>query len=60
MERIKRTKGEHVLYVGVFAVLAIYSLFILYHFYFLFQLATKGTAVEYDKATMEADAFQFS
>lgn len=52
MEKIKRTKGEQVLYACVFTVLAIYSLFILYHFYFLLQLATKGTAVEYDKAVM--------
>ena len=53
MARVKRTKGEQVLYVFVFAMLAIYALFILYHFYFLLQLATKGTAVEYDKAVMD-------
>ena len=52
MERIKRTKGEHVLYIFVFILLAIYSIFILYHFYFLLQLATKGSAREYDKAVM--------
>ena len=52
MERVKRTKGEQILYIVVFAILAVYSLFILYHFYFLLQLATKGTAVEYDKAVM--------
>ena len=52
MERVKRTKGERILYIVVFTILAIYSLFILYHFYFLLQLATKGTAVEYDKAVM--------
>lgn len=52
MEKVKRTKGEQVLYVFVFIVLAIYSIFILYHFYFLLQLATKGSAREYDKAVM--------
>ena len=50
MERIKRTKGERVLYVIVFIILAIYSLFILYHFYFLLQLATKGNMREYYNA----------
>lgn len=52
MEKVKRTKGERVLYVIVFTILTIYSLFILYHFYFLLQLATKGSGVEYDKAVM--------
>ena len=50
MEKVKRTKGERVLYVFVFIVLAIYSLFILYHFYFLLQLATKGNMREYYNA----------
>ena len=53
MEKIKRTKGEQVLYCFVFIVLAIYSVFILYHFYFLLQLATKGNAVEYYNAVMD-------
>ena len=53
MEKIKRTKGEQVLYCFVFIVLAIYSIFILYHFYFLLQLATKGNAVEYYNAVMD-------
>ena len=53
MEKVKRTKGERVLYIVVFAILAIYSAFILYHFYFLLQLATKGSAVEYDQAVMK-------
>lgn len=52
MEKIKRTKGEQVLYCFVFIVLAIYSVFILYHFYFLLQLATKGNAVEYYDAVI--------
>ena len=52
MERIKRTKGEQVLYVIVFTILAIYSLFILYHFYFLLQLATKGSTWEYNDAVL--------
>ena len=53
MEKVKRTKGEQVLYCFVFIVLAIYSVFILYHFYFLLQLATKGNAVEYYNAVMD-------
>ena len=48
-EKIKRTKGERVVYSVVFTILAIYALFILYHFYFLLQLATKG-GIEYDQA----------
>ena len=50
MEKVKRTKGERVLYVIVFIILSIYSLFILYHFYFLLQLATKGNMREYYNA----------
>lgn len=50
MEKIKRTKGERILYAVVFAILLIYSLFILYHFYFLLQLATKGSVREYNNA----------
>lgn len=50
MEKIKRTKGERILYVVVFIILSIYSLFILYHFYFLLQLATKGNMREYYSA----------
>ena len=50
MERIKRTKGERVLYACVFLILSAYSLFILYHFYFLLQLATKGDMREYYNA----------
>ena len=46
MERVKRTKGERILYVFVFIALALYSLFILYHFYFLLQLATKSNAIK--------------
>lgn len=41
MEKIKRTKGERILYTIVFSVLVVYALFILYHFYYLLQLATK-------------------
>ena len=50
MEKIKRTKGEKILYSIVFVILAIYSLFILYHFYFLLQLATIGNMGEYYQA----------
>ena len=31
MEKIKRTKGERILYAIVFSVLVVYALFILYH-----------------------------
>lgn len=51
-EKIKRTTGERVIYTIAFVILALYASFILYHFYFLFQLATKGSAVEYDQAVM--------
>ena len=51
-EKIKRTKGERVVFSIVFAILAVYAIFILYHFYFLLQLATKGSAVEYDRAIL--------
>ena len=52
MARVKRTVGERILYIFVFAILVIYALFVLYHFYFLLQLATKG-ATEYDRAVMD-------
>lgn len=51
-EKVKRTTGERIVFTIVFILLAIYSIFILYHFYFLFQLATKGDAVEYDQAVI--------
>ena len=47
-ETIKRTKGEKIVFTVAFIILAIYAAFIMYHFYFLLQLATKGSAVEYD------------
>ena len=47
--KIKRTAGERIIFSIVFVLLAIYALFILYHFYFLLQLATK-TDVEFDQA----------
>ena len=49
-ESIKRSKGEHVVFTVAFILLAIYACFILYHFYFLLQLATKGDTVEYNNA----------
>ena len=51
-EKIKRTVGERIVYSIAFVILAIYAAFILYHFYFLFQLATKGSPQEYDKAVL--------
>ena len=47
--KIKRTVGERIIFSIAFVLLAIYALFILYHFYFLLQLATK-TDVEFDQA----------
>lgn len=46
---IKRTTGERIVFSIAFVLLAIYALFILYHFYFLLQLATKDIH-EYDGA----------
>ncbi|MBQ3492961.1 MAG: carbohydrate ABC transporter permease [Clostridia bacterium] len=51
-QKIKRTKGERIIFSIVFVILAIYVTFILYHFYLLLQLATKGSAVEYDQAVL--------
>ena len=48
---IKRTTGERIIFSIVFVLLAIYALFILYHFYFLLQLATK-TDLEFDQAIL--------
>ena len=52
---IKRTAGERVIFSIVFVILALYALFILYHFYFLLQLATKSD-VEFDIA-VSIDAY---
>ncbi len=53
-ESIKRTKGERILFAVAFTLLALYALFILYHFYFLLQLATKGSPVEYNQALTDS------
>ena len=49
MSKIKRSKGERILFSAVFALLAVYALFILYHFYFALQLATKANSAEFSK-----------
>ena len=48
---IKRTVGERIIFSIVFVILAIYALFILYHFYFLLQLATKSF-LDFDNAIL--------
>ncbi len=45
--KVKRTKGEQVVFCIAFALIFVYSAFLLYHFYFLLQLATKGTHREF-------------
>lgn len=45
--KVKRTKGEQVVFAIAFVLITIYSLFLLYHFYFLLQLATKGSHREF-------------
>lgn len=45
--KVKRTKGEQIVFAIAFIVISIYSLFLLYHFYFLLQLATKGSHREF-------------
>ena len=47
MAKINRSKSEKVLYSIVFVILCIYSAFLLYHFYFAFQLATKHDSPEF-------------
>ena len=45
--KINRSKVERILYPIVFVCLTIYSLFLLYHFYFALQLATKLDSPEF-------------
>ena len=64
MEKIKRTKGERILYIFIFAVLLIYALFILYHFYFLLQLSTKDfdsykEGIQFKKLAVWGPGFDF-
>ena len=49
MAKIMRSKFERVLYAFVFVILLVYSLFILYHFYFALQLATKANSPEFSQ-----------
>lgn len=45
--KVKRTKGEQVVFAIAFIMILLYSLFLLYHFYFMLQLATKGSSSEF-------------
>lgn len=45
--KVKRSKVERILYPIVFVLLTIYSVFLLYHFYFALQLATKFDSPEF-------------
>ena len=47
MAKINRSKSEKVLYSIVFVILCVYSAFLLYHFYFALQLATKHDSPEF-------------
>ena len=44
---VKRTTGEKIVFAIAFVVISLYSLFLLYHFYFLLQLATKSSHREF-------------
>ena len=45
--KVKRTKGEQLVFTIAFVLIFIYSAFLLYHFYFLLQIATKGSHPEF-------------
>ena len=45
--KVNRTKGEQVVFAIAFILIFAYSAFLLYHFYFLLQLATKGSHREF-------------
>ena len=47
MAKVNRSKSEKVLFSIVFVILFIYSVFLLYHFYFAMQLATKQNSPEF-------------
>ena len=47
MSRVKRGKTERIVFGIVFIILFVYTLFILYHFFFALQLATKDNSVEF-------------
>lgn len=44
---IKRTAGEQVIFTIAFILIGLFTLFMLYHFYFLIQLATKADQNEF-------------
>ena len=50
--KIKRTFGEQIIFTIAFILLAIFSLFIIYHLYFLLQIATKFDHPEYTEHLM--------
>ena len=50
--KVKRTRGEQVVFAIAFVLITAYSLFLLYHFYFLLQLATKGSHREFIQDSM--------
>ena len=45
--KVNRTKGERIVFAVAYVVIFAYSAFLLYHFYFLLQLATKGSHDEF-------------
>lgn len=46
-KKVKRTTSEQIVFSIAFVLILIYSLFLLYHFYFLLQIATKGSHTEF-------------
>ncbi len=51
--KIKRIPSQRIIFGIAFAVLIVYSVFILYHFYFLLQLATKGSSPEFTASLLD-------
>ena len=51
--KIKRIPSQRIIFGIAFAVLILYSVFILYHFYFLLQLATKGSSPEFTASLLD-------
>ena len=51
--KIRRIPSQRIIFAIAFAFLIIYSAFILYHFYFLMQLATKGSSPEFTASLLD-------
>ena len=51
--KIRRIPSQRIIFAIAFAFLIVYSAFILYHFYFLLQLATKGSSPEFTASLLD-------